>query len=315
MIDPAIPAAPPPSTGLVPGADLVRQFLDYLSIEAGLATNTILAYRRDLTRFLMFLGGAGRIPQEVSPLDIQNHLRQLKESGLAISSISRALVAVKMFLRYLVMVGRMGRDVTEALDSPRRWQRLPHLLSREKTLSLLAGVDPADPLMPRDKALLELLYATGLRASEAAGLKVADMNGRIGYVRCFGKGSKERVVPIGRPAVEAIEKFQRDLRPKLVLLGGQNDEGILFLSARGRPLDRTAIWRIIKRAARRAGLAGKISPHTLRHSFATHLLAGGADLRAVQEMLGHVDIGTTQIYTHVDSARLKAVHKQFHPRP
>jgi integrase/recombinase XerD len=220
-----------------------------------------------------------------------------------------------MFLRYLVSTAQVSRDITDALDSPRRWQRLPHLLSREKTLSLLTGLDVDDVLYARDRALLELLYASGLRASESASLRVSDVNVRIGYLRCFGKGSKERIVPVGRPALDAIETYLAALRPKLVQLGGGVISDALFLSGRGHALDRTAVWRIVKRAARRAGLAGKVSPHTLRHSFATHLLAGGADLRAVQEMLGHVSIVTTQIYTHVDADRLKAVHKKFHPRP
>ena len=358
MIDVIKPTAAPvvsPESAL-PGSELVRQFLDYLTVEAGLAANTILAYRRDLVRFLLSLRQAGRPVTAATALDVQNHLRQLKESQLAISSISRALVAIKMFLRYLVSTAQVTRDITDALDSPRRWQRLPHLLSREKTLSLLAGLDPDDALFARDRALLELLYASGLRASESASLRVSDVNVRIGYLRCFGKGSKERVVPVGRPALEAIETYLTALRPKLALSGGRTvreaataasfgvrsrqagtaafpspesgsklphsespaspgESDALFLSGRGHPLDRTAVWRIVKRAARRAGLAGKVSPHTLRHSFATHLLAGGADLRAVQEMLGHVNIVTTQIYTHVDSDRLKAVHKKFHPRP
>lgn len=298
-----------------PGFELLRDFLNYLTVEAGLADNTIAAYRRDLRRFLGYLAGTGKSPASASPPDVQKHLRQLKEEGLAISSISRALVAVKMFMRFLVMSGKCGRDITDALDSPKRWQKLPHLLSRDNTRSLLAGVDEDDTLYLRDRGLLELLYASGLRASEAASLKVADLNCRIGYLRCFGKGSKERVVPVGRPAVEAIETYLENLRPKLAAQSGGADDGALFLSQRGRPLDRTAVWRIVKRAARRAGLGGKISPHTLRHCFATHLLAGGADLRAVQEMLGHVDIATTQIYTHVDSDRLKSIHKKFHPRP
>ncbi|MDD4891533.1 MAG: site-specific tyrosine recombinase XerD [Phycisphaerae bacterium] len=305
----------PAGETIVPGSDLLRQFLDYLTVEAGLAANTILAYRRDLRRFLVFLKTAGRPPTEATTLDVQNHLRQLKLSQLAISSISRALVAVKMFLRYLVSTGQALRDITDALDSPKRWQRLPHLLSRDKTVSLLEGLDSDDALYLRDRALLELLYASGLRASESTGLRRGDLNSRIGYLRCFGKGSKERVVPVGRPAIEAIDTYLGNLRPKLAANGGQRDGDALFLSAHGRPLDRTAVWRIVKRAARRAGLIGKISPHTLRHSFATHLLSGGADLRAVQEMLGHVDIATTQIYTHVDSDRLKSVHKRFHPRP
>ncbi len=293
---------------------LVRQFLDYLAVEAGLSDNTIIAYRRDLLKFAAFCGMIGRPPAEATPADVQGHLRALKESGLAISSISRALVAVKMFLRYLVAFGHAERDITDAIDSPKRWQRLPHLLSPAGTLTLLNGLDEQGGLYLRDRALLELLYASGLRASESAGLRCGDVNTRIGYLRCLGKGSRERVVPVGRPAIEAVERYLAELRPRLALLGGGRDEERLLLSSRGRPLDRTAVWRVVRRAARRAGLTGRISPHTLRHSFATHLLAGGADLRAVQEMLGHVDIATTQIYTHVDADRLKAVHKRYHPR-
>ncbi|MCG3181540.1 MAG: Tyrosine recombinase XerD [Phycisphaerae bacterium] len=316
MIDAVAHSSPGASESDRRAARWLADFLDYLLVEAALADNTVVAYRRDLTRFLAHLSLSGRALDALTPLDVQNHLRQLKTDGLAISSISRALVAVKMFLRYLVLEGRVKRDITDALDSPRRWQRLPHVLSREQTVSLLGGLDGEDPLYLRDRALLELLYASGLRASEAATVGVGDVNLRIGYLRCLGKGSKERVVPVGRPAIAAAQEYLEQLRPKLAELAapGQPSD-VLFLSTRGRPLDRTAVWRIVKRAARNSGLSGRISPHTLRHCFATHLLAGGADLRAVQEMLGHVDVATTQIYTHVDSDRLKSIHRKFHPRP
>jgi integrase/recombinase XerD len=312
----------------------VTDFLDYLVVEAGLSDNTVLAYGRDLREFLKFSrdNGIGKI-EEVQPWLVRKYFgpRTMAEADLpqkrigagqsqaAIScpqfvndnSAKRALVAIRMFLRFARLRRLIEDDGGEVLDTPKTWQRLPAVCNKQQVLRLLEAPSAEEPFYLRDKALLELLYATGVRASELANLKTTDVNLDIGYLRCFGKGNKERVVPLGRAATAAVKDYLEQLRPKLAKPTSGN---WVFLTRTGKRIDRTAIWRIVKKYARRAGMPAKLTVHTLRHCFATHLLSGGADLRSVQEMLGHVDIRTTQIYTHVDQERLRSIHKKYHPR-
>ncbi len=238
-------------------------------------------------------------------------MAQREEKGLAVSSIARRLVAVKLFCRFCFHYGHIDRDVADLIETPKKWQTLPRVLNARDVDTLLSLPDESDPLASRDRAILHLFYATGLRVSELVGLRLKDVNLEVGYLRCLGKGQRERVVPIGSRAIQTTREYLYNLRPQLVE-GHSTDR--IFVSRTGRPLDRTNCWRLVVKYARRMGIAGKVSPHTLRHSFATHLLAGGADLRVLQEMLGHADVATTQVYTHVDSSRLKAVHAKFHPR-
>lgn len=292
---------------------LSRRFLDYLLIECGLADNTVEAYRRDLREFVAYLDDRDLcLPEQLSTQIVRGHLVLLSERGLSLSSIARHLVAVKMYLRYLFIVGVMSNDLAALLETPKKWRRLPHVLRPRQVEALLDAPQPGEPLYARDKAILELLYATGMRVSELASLRVGDVNLDVGYLRCFGKGGRERVVPIGSHAIEAVRIYAGGLRRVLA----QANVGVesLFLSRTGAPLDRTNIWRLVSRYATTAGLPIRVGPHTLRHCFATHLLEGGADLRIVQELLGHADVSTTQIYTHLDNSRLKAIHQRCHPR-
>lgn len=289
---------------------LLKEFLDYLRIERALAHNTILAYRRDLLRLLQLHREQAKTPllEWLSPGSIAKFLRILSEQGLSEASIARHLAAVRMFCRYLVIVGHLPRSPAEVISQPKGWLRLPKVISKERMQQLLAGPEGDTPLALRDRALLELAYATGMRAEELAHLKIADINFSVGYLRCIGKGSRERVIPLGSRASDSIQLYLDKGRPS-----PENSPKVLFLSRQNLPLSRIDVFRIVKKYARKVGLAGQLSPHTLRHSFATHLLAGGADLRSVQEMLGHVDVTTTQIYTHVDISRLKEIHKKYHP--
>jgi len=290
----------------------VDAFLDYLTIECGLSINTLQAYQRDLRRLAAFLGiKDGQGWDTVTGDHVIAFLMAEKSRGCAVPTVSRALVAARMFFRYLSAEGLVPRDPTEHLESPRLWQTLPEVLDRRAVDRLLSAPDPAHDRLPRrDRAVLEFLYATGARASETADLTLDSVNPEGGYVHCVGKGRKERIVPIGRRALEALDVYLAEERPRLDRRGDPH----LFLTHSGRRLGRETIWRLVKKYARRAGVSRRVSPHTLRHSFATHLLEGGADLRAVQEMLGHVDIATTQVYTHVDPSRLKAIHRKYHPR-
>jgi integrase/recombinase XerD len=301
---------------LLPLGQTVKQFLDYLTVEAGLATNTVLAYGRDLKGFLEYCQSKS-VDQlrQIRPVVVQGYLRMLAENQRSESSIKRSLVAIRMFLRFARLTGLVEDDLAGTTEFPKVWQRLPTVCDREKVMSLLNAPQPEEPFYLRDKAMLELLYATGMRASELAGLRISDANLDIGYLRCIGKGGRERVVPVGQAAISATSEYIGLLRPKLARfeLGPRGD--CLLLSRTGRPLNRIDIWRLVKKYAMRAGMPTNLTVHTLRHCFATHLLTGGADLRSVQEMLGHVDIATTQIYTHVDRDRLRRIHRQFHPRP
>jgi integrase/recombinase XerD len=291
----------------------VTDFLDYLVVEAGLADNTVLAYGRDLREFLRFCQRAGiRRISELGPRPVQKYLCELAGGSKSENSAKRALVAIRMLLRFAKLRGLLADDGTGVLETPKTWQRLPAVCNQQQVLRLLEAPAPEEPFYLRDKALLELLYATGVRASELAGLKTTDLNFDVGYLRCFGKGHKERIIPVGKVALAATLDYLRHLRPRLARPQSQT---VLLLSRTGRPLTRIEIWRLVKKYAQRAGMPRNVTVHTLRHCFATHLLSGGADLRSVQEMLGHVDIGTTQIYTHVDHERLRRIHKKYHPRP
>lgn len=289
------------------------EFLDHLAVEAGLSHNTVLAYGRDLKEFLHFCQDHHITTiSGLTPVLVQKYLCHLATGPKNENSARRALVAIRMFMRFAKLMGLIADDGAGLLESPKIWQRLPVVCNKQRVLHLLEAPCPEEPYYLRDRAMLELLYATGMRASELAGLKTTDLNFDVGYLRCLGKGSKERIIPVGRTAVGATEAYLRDLRPRLAKPGSGMS---LLLSRTGRPLGRIEIWRLVKKYAARAGMPRNLTVHTLRHCFATHLLSGGADLRSVQEMLGHVDIGTTQIYTHVDHERLRAIHKKYHPRP
>jgi integrase/recombinase XerD len=294
----------------LPLGRLVSDFLSYLTVEGGLSDNTIQGYGRDLRDFLEF----SRVIRlsEITPTLIQKYMMILAKADRAEASVKRGLVAIRMFLRFGKLNGHINDDFTGILEGPKLWQRLPVICSKRQVVDLLEAPSPKEKYYLRDKAMLELLYATGVRASELAGLKLSDLNLDVGYIRCIGKGKRERVIPLGKVAAAATLDYLRDLRPKLMKSFSGD---FLLLSRTGRPMGRIEIWRLIKRYALRAGMPRNLTVHTLRHCFATHLLAGGADLRSVQEMLGHVDISTTQIYTHVDQDRLRAVHRKFHPRP
>lgn len=292
---------------------LLRRFQDYLVSECGLAKNTIEAYGRDLREFITMLDDRDICVSDCVNADlVRSYLVRLVERKLALSSVARHLVSVKMFLRYLYVTGVMANDVGTYLENPKTWQRLPNTLHRKQLEALLSAPQPGEPFYARDRAILELLYATGMRVSELASLRLSDLNLDVGYLRCKGKGGRERVIPIGSHAIDAANEYIRGLRATLVETSGSEDA--LFISRTGRPMDRTNIWRLVHRYATVAGLPTPVSPHTLRHCFATHLLEGGADLRIVQELLGHASVATTQIYTHVDGSRLKAIHERCHPR-
>ena len=293
---------------------LLDQFMDYLTLERGLSANTRLGYGHDLSEFLAFLPRKGRVGiQEVVRRDILDFLMESKQKGLAAPSLARRLVAIKVFFRHLSREGLLAANVADAMDSPRLWKILPPTLTVEEVDRLLAAPDVSTPRGLRDRAILETFYATGLRVSELAGLALESLHFDAEYVRCVGKGDKERVVPIGRRAISAVQAWLERGRPAYAAKGGGASRAV-FLSRLGTPLSRVTLWRHIRAYARRAGIRKEISPHTLRHSFASHLLANGASLRVIQEMLGHADISTTQIYTHVDQSRLQSVHHQYHPR-
>ena len=293
--------------------DDIQSFRHYIQAERGLAKNTLLAYGRDLDRFAQWIAGDGLAAYLTPTLrDLSHYLEYLRAEGLAPPSVARHLVALKMFYRFLRLEERTNESTVELLNSPALWERIPHVLSPDGVNKLLAAPQPLDRYYLRDRAILETLYATGSRASEVVGLKMEDLYLDAAFCKCFGKGSKERIVPLGRPAVSALRAYLEGLRPRLTRSAA--DAPWVFVSRGGRGLSREMLWMLVKKYARRAGLNGKVSPHTLRHSFATHLLAGGADLRTVQELLGHSSIRTTQQYTHVDRERLRAIHRKFHPR-
>lgn len=290
----------------------IANFIDYLSVERGLADNTLLAYRRDLEKYRGALEEKGITDAaQVKKENVTDFIFKEKDSGMAVNSICRSLAAIKMFHRFLVRERLALADPTNLVETPKTWKRIPDVLSQAEVESIIAASAGKKPQQIRDHAILELFYASGMRVSELVGLKVENINFEVGYVLCRGKGQKERVIPIGKRSKEAIKKYCDCVRPKFLKNRPTSD---LFLSRRGTTLTRQFVWNLIKKCAQKAGIQKTIKPHTLRHTFATHLLQHGADLRSVQEMLGHADIATTQIYTHVDRDRLKTVHKQFHPR-
>jgi integrase/recombinase XerD len=289
-----------------------EQFQDYLTFERGLSDRTVAAYGRDLTRWARFLSSLGtQGPEQVSPEDLRAWVFSLKDMGLAATSIRRAQSAVRTYYSFLLAEGAVDEDPTERLESPRIGRRLPDVLNRDEVTRLLEAPDPGGPLYWRDRAILELLYASGLRVSELANLTMSSLDLDEGFLTVLGKGSKERLVPVGAPALRALVRYLRDVRPRV---DRGKTKGTVFLNARGGAISRMAVWTLVKKSARRAGITKTVSPHTLRHTFATHLLEGGADLAAVQELLGHADISTTQIYTHVDRQYLKETHRRHHPR-
>jgi integrase/recombinase XerD len=291
---------------------LIARFSDYIALEQGLSPRTIEAYERDLSRFVQYaeLKGAAA-PSDITATMLREFVYHLKDLGLSPASIRRSVSALRTYFRFLVGDAIVSADPSERLETPKRWRTLPEVLTVDEVQRLLASPTLDDALVFRDRALLELAYGAGLRVSEWITLGVRDLMLEEGLIRVFGKGSKERLVPIGRAAITAAAVYMRELRPRLEKGEGK---GILFLNARGRPLTRMGAWKILRGHVDRAAITKHVSPHTLRHSFATHLLEGGADLRAVQEMLGHVDIATTQIYTHVDREYLRQVHRSYHPR-
>ncbi len=285
-------------------------YLDYLAIEKGLAKNTLASYATDLRRFADHLKEKKITLDAVERIDIVRYFQRLRGAGLSARSVARALAAIRGMFRFLVSERALKHDPTENLENPKLWTTLPKSLQASEVEALLRAPDRSTPEGLRDAAMLELLYATGLRVSELIHVKIEDLVMDAGFLRTFGKGSKERIVPFGDAARDTIVAYMERGRPDLV----KKPDPHLFLSRRGRPMSRQSFWMKIVRYARLAGITSHISPHVLRHSFATHLLENGADLRSVQMMLGHSDISTTQIYTHVSRARLRKMYDQFHPR-
>jgi integrase/recombinase XerD len=299
-----------------PFGDLMLDFLAYLELERGLSRNTLEAYRSDLLQFGAFLEARGTRAFDVAHADLTDFVGELTggidgRAAVAPATVQRKVACLRSFYRHLRREGSLDHDPTADLRAPKRSQRLPQVLTRDEVQRLLAAPRGTDPAALRDRALLELMYACGLRASEAVSLELGDVDLEAGVLRARGKGSKERLVPVGRQAVSALRAYVARGRPALV---GEAAEDRLFVNHRGGGLTRQGLYKVVRRHARTAGLADKISPHTLRHTFATHLLAGGCDLRSVQEMLGHADIATTQIYTHLSADRLKDVYFKAHPR-
>jgi integrase/recombinase XerD len=293
-------------------AQLLELFLHYCAAECGLSSNTLKAYQNDVSDFLRSVGAKdGAALEQLGASRLIEYVDECRRRGLSASTVWRRLVSVRMFYRFLQSEGHVQTDPAEALQTPRLWKRMPEVLSVDDVDRLLAAPPRDTSLGLRDRALLELLYGVGARAGELCALNVGDVNAEYGFVRCYGKRMKERLVPVGRKALDALHGYLERSRPLLVRGG---DENALFLDRTGRRLKRTALWQIVRKQARAAGVRASVHPHTLRHSFATHLLAGGADLRSIQVMLGHADIATTEIYTHVDRSRLRAIHQKYHPR-
>jgi integrase/recombinase XerD len=291
---------------------LIEEFINYLAVERGLAKNTLLAYRHDLKKYTVFLSSKG-----VSHIDsvikdhVTNFMYSEKKDEMSTTSICRSLAAIKMFHRFLVRERLAKEDPTNLVDTPKIWKRVPDVLDIREIELMINATKGRSWQAIRDNAVLELFYASGMRVSELSNLKMEDINLEVGYVRCTGKGSKERIIPIGKNAKESVKRYFDQVRKKLAK---ENVTSVIFLSRLGKRISRQSFWKIIKMYAKKANIKKEIKPHTLRHTFATHLLQHGADLRSVQEMLGHSDISTTQIYTHVDKEKLRTIHKEFHPR-
>ena len=305
------PGAADAAAAARPPAALVRDYLDHLRVERALSPNTLEAYGRDLARLQGWAAGRGRDVVDLRQADLAEFIGALRGAGLAARSVARSVHALHGLYRFAVREGRLRGDPMENLKAPRAFKALPRYLTGPQVEALLDAPDTATPLGLRDRAMLEVLYATGLRVSELIGLRAADLDMNVGIVTCFGKGSKERLVPLGEIAAAWVRRYLAEIRS---LLAGPRSPSALFLSRRGGRLSRMSVWRIVRRHAVAAGVEQTLTPHVLRHSFATHLLEGGADLRAVQAMLGHSDISTTQIYTHVTRERLRQVYDKFHPR-
>jgi integrase/recombinase XerD len=287
----------------------LQEFLSFIGIERNLSPNTVVSYQRDLERFLVHLGD--RDVTTATLEDVIHLVGTLRELGLADTSIARNISALKTFFKFMAGEGHMRLNPTDQMDLPRMRKRLPDVLDYQDVLLLLQQPDITTLLGIRDRGMFEFMYAAGTRVSELITIKQSDILAEQGIVRLFGKGGKERIVPLGKQAAEWIHKYQLEVR---ALLARDAARDVLFLNWRGKPLSRMGVWKLLRQYTRKAGIKQHVSPHTFRHSFATHLLEGGADLRAVQEMLGHADISTTQIYTHVDREYLKEVHRTFHPR-
>ncbi len=296
---------------------MIDAYLDHLRIERRLALHTLDAYSRDLRALGLFAELEGRGPEGLDRRALERFVRQQRAAGLSPRSIARTVAAVRGFYRFLVVDRRLGESPADDLRPPKAWPALPKYLAVDDVDRLLAQPDVASPLGLRDRTMLELLYATGMRVSELVNVRAADLHLDAEYVTCVGKGNKERIIPIGEQAAHWVRQYERDARPGLMLRRKAPRGGMaprLFLNARGGPLSRVGFWKILKGHGRAAGLVQSISPHVLRHSFATHLLERGADLRAIQLMLGHADLSTTQIYTHVLESRLRHVYDRYHPR-
>jgi integrase/recombinase XerD len=297
---------PAPGTPATPLEVQIRAFLEFCRVEKGLAANSVAAYRRDLARF-----AAAKPEWPLTAEACQAYARQLDESGLEPRSIARHLTTLRNFAQFLLRDGLCGEDPAQFLTLPKQWSRLPQFLSLDEVNRLVAAPGGNSPRELRDRAMLELLYATGLRVSELCGLPLANLDLSSGVVRVTGKGRKQRLVPVGRAALAAVEAYLRDGRGALL---GARPSPHLFVTARGAKMTRQGFWKLLRGYGRRAGVRNRLTPHVVRHSFATHLVEGGADLRSVQLMLGHADIGTTQIYTHVQRSRLRGVVDRHHPR-
>jgi integrase/recombinase XerD len=293
--------------------ELVDAFLNYLSVERGLSRNTIISYREDISVFMDFLKGRNAESFSLTKKnDITDFMLSQKDRGLSANSVARRLAAIKALYRFLVRERILKADPSSLIDSPKLWKKIPQTLSANEVDALLSQPDLRDDQGIRDKALLETLYATGMRVSEAVNLKKDNVNLDVGFLRCIGKGNKERIIPLGKKAIISIKRYI-DVSRKKQLKNKESE--LLFLNRFGTRISRQSLWKIIKKYSKAARIKKPMKPHILRHSFATHLLERGADLRSVQEMLGHSNISTTQIYTHISKERLKAIHKMYHPRP
>ncbi|MGR3310585.1 MAG: site-specific tyrosine recombinase XerD [Candidatus Brocadiales bacterium] len=306
--------------------ELIQSFLDYIIVECGLSNNTVVSYENDLRKFSNYLKAQGFDKFEtIKQHTVVNFMIAERDRGLSVNSVWRNLVTIRMLYRFLFREGKIPKDITSSIEPPKLWKKLPQVLNQNEVERLLAAPEIEISKHPgksrrileiRNKAILELFYATGARVSEVAGILLSGVNADYGYIKCKGKRDKERIIPLGTKAIEAIKRYLLDARPRLLSRRktvGREEEA-LFLSHTGKLLRRENIWYIVKHYVKQIGITTGVSPHTLRHSFATHLLEGGADLRSVQEMLGHVNISTTQIYTHLEKQRLQHIHQTFHPR-
>lgn len=294
--------------------DQIKDFMHFMIVEKGLAENTVASYKRDLHNYLRYLQKVELVSSwnEVTRFHILHFLNFLKQQGKSSKTIARHVASIRSFHQFLLREKFAVQDPTVHIETPKPERTLPKVLSVQEVEALLAAPKGDTPLHMRDAAMLELLYATGMRVSEMTGLNLDDLHLSMGFIKCIGKGDKERIIPVGRTASAALDRYLKEGRPKLVSKTTRTDA--LFLNHHGARLSRQGFWKILKALAKKANIEKDITPHTLRHSFATHLIENGADLRAVQEMLGHADISTTQIYTHVSKTRLKDVYAKFHPR-